>query len=87
MFNCQKCGKISLPGEEANKATISRRNRIYWNVVIFDPIFKRKKYMQFKEKNLQIFEDFKKDGFKVTKDFITKGWEIKKEITVCNNCK
>jgi hypothetical protein len=71
---------------KTEKKIIATRDRIYWNIVILDLITKRKKYFQYREKDLSILADLKnraeKEHFKVLKDFVTKGKEIIKEEIV-----
>jgi len=91
MFICEKCKKMSEVGEKQNKIVITKKDRIYYNIVILDLLTKQKKFLQFSEKNYKILEDLKLrsklENFKVLKDYVSKGNEIKKEISVCTLCK
>jgi len=69
-----------------NKVVVETKPRIYWNVIVFDPILKKKNYFQYADKNFKILIDLKKEGFEIIKNFISKGSEIKREINLCSKC-
>jgi hypothetical protein len=89
--NWREGQKDNSVGVKEVKQVIRKRERIYWNIIIFDMVKKSKIYMQFRNKDLKFLDELKKRGeaehFKVIKDYITKGWEIVKEETKRLNCK
>lgn len=83
MFRCQLCNENS--NLKTEKIILSKKERIYWNIIIIDE-FKNKKFLQYDKQSPEIIEQLKSEGKIVVGEYVTKGWEIGEEITVCKEC-
>ncbi len=79
MYRCDRCKKLSEPGESVNKVVVEKREKKYFKVIC--PVCK------FESQNHEL-ENCPKciRPVKLETALMGIGWEIAKEINCCKSC-
>jgi len=83
MFQCEKCGNLSLLKEKRHMVIVGKRQQTYYKFVIERH---KREFLILSTPNKDLIQEYIEQGWKLLGKKVSKGWEIEKEIAVCTNC-